>query len=137
MKNYEQILQEHQLKKTPIRVAVLELFLEVNHGLSPAEINKQLATSHDRVTIYRTLNKFEEKGMLHRVPDADSGLRYALCSQHCPDEAHLDYHAHFICRQCQNTFCLENVAVPSTSFPKHVQVEEVQYTLTGLCEGCK
>ena len=45
----------------------------------------------DRVTLYRLLNSFEEKGLIHKVFDANGDIFYAKC-QVCKDHNHQDDH---------------------------------------------
>ena len=74
--NIEHLLREHQLKLTPQRVAVLKVFLERDKVMSLASLNKYLGKDFDRITLYRTLNAFEEKGLIHKIPDKEVASLY-------------------------------------------------------------
>ena len=65
-------LKGHNLRITDCRMDVLEVFLNSTHALSFSDLEADLDL-YDRVTLYRTLNSFIEKGLLHRIPD-DSGF---------------------------------------------------------------
>ena len=129
------LLHSHGLKKTPIRTEMLELFMEHNFALSASDILNKMTTGHDRVTIYRALNSFEEHGLLHRASEDPQGIKYALCDHHCPDEQHTDKHVHFVCDECHHTYCLE-VEIPKVKAPPEFSVNLVNYTLGGICREC-
>jgi len=59
----ENILKSNGLRKTHIRLEMLQIFMGSNHALSVNDLEKNLKASHDRVTIYRALNSFEENGI--------------------------------------------------------------------------
>ena len=81
------LLNSFQLKKTPIRVSVVEYFLSKPHALSQNDLEQNLPEPLDRITLYRTLRTFEDKGVLHKIIDNQGITKYALCSEHC-------HHAH-------------------------------------------
>ena len=131
------LLHAHGLKKTPIRIEMLALFMDHDFALSASDIVAKMTAGHDRVTIYRALSSFAEHGILHRASEDGQGIKYALCGQHCPDEPHTDKHAHFICAECHQTYCLEDVKVPEAKISNEFSVTSVNYTLNGICKQCK
>ena len=60
------MLEKKQIRKTPFRLEVLKLFKASKNAISLKEIEKNL-TSFDRITLYRTLKLFIEKGLIHEV----------------------------------------------------------------------
>ena len=78
-----QILKRNQLSVTGSRKKILGLFLENEGALAHADIEKKAGEKFDRVTLYRTLQVFVEKGILHSIPSADNSIRYALCKEDC------------------------------------------------------
>jgi Fur family ferric uptake transcriptional regulator len=131
-----ELLRAHGLRKTPIRTEMLTLFMKHNAALSASDIIAKLKSGHDRVTVYRALGSFEERGILHRASEDERGVKYALCGQHCPDEPHADQHAHFICQECHETYCLEEVKVPKVAVSDEFLVDRTNYTLSGTCKAC-
>ena len=131
------LLRAHGLKKTPKRTEMLMLFMQHNFALSASDIVAKMTSEHDRVTIYRALSSFEEHGILHRASEDSQGVKYALCGQHCPDVEHTDEHAHFICDECHQTYCLEDVKVPHAKISNEFSVNRVSYTLSGICKECR
>ena len=77
------ILKSNQLSVTGSRKRILELFLESNGALAHGDIEKKTGEKFDRVTVYRTLQSFLEKGIIHTIPTADNSIRYALCKGDC------------------------------------------------------
>ena len=73
-----QVLKGNNLSKTLSRKKLLGLFLKANSALVHAEIEKELHTIIDRVTIYRTLKIFLSKGIIHLTPTIDNSIKYAL-----------------------------------------------------------
>ena len=103
MNQMSSILTKHDLRKTPIRIKVLEVFLQKNEALSHAELERELEET-DRVTLYRTLKKFEESGIIHKAIDGTDTARYALCHGACEHHHHEDNHAHFQLRKMWENF---------------------------------
>ena len=91
---------------------MLDLFMHHDFALSASDIVSKMKAGHDRVTVYRALSSFEEHGILHKASEDGQGSKYALCGHSCPDITHTDRHAHFICDECRQTYCLEGVEVP-------------------------
>jgi Fur family ferric uptake transcriptional regulator len=132
------ILKDHKLRNTAIRREILELFLETKHALTHSFIEKRLDNNFDRVTLYRTLKTFEEKGLIHRIASDTEVIEYALCKDDCHehDHKHLDNHAHFKCESCQRTFCLDEIAVPDIKVPQGFAAKDFQLLVMGICEQC-
>jgi Fur family ferric uptake transcriptional regulator len=131
----ENLLAAHQVRKTKIRLEVLDFFLLKNYALSHAEIEHEII-GYDRVTIYRTLKSFEEQGLIHKVLDESGTSKYALCVSHCTSHKHNDAHVHFNCEKCGRTFCLEDVAIPSIQLPTDYQLIGYNFLVLGICKNC-
>ena len=135
MKNVGQILQDHSLKRTSLRLSVLGLFVNHSKALGVSDFDDEL-DSFDRVTLYRTLRTFEEKGIIHKVMDGHRGTKYALCADQCTDHEHHDEHVHFHCNECGETICLSDVIVPSIKVPAGFAVHHEHTYLEGVCDHC-
>ncbi len=131
-----QQLSAHKIRTTEIRIAVLNLFLENKQALSKQDI-EQFLPNQDRITLYRTLKTFEDKGLIHRVINSSNILKYALCSDSCSHDYHNDQHIHFECTNCRQTTCIENVPLPKLTLPKEYLVQNLELTVSGLCKDCK
>lgn len=130
------ILKRNQLSVTGSRKRILELFLQSNGALAHADIEKKTGEKFDRVTVYRTLQSFLDKGIIHTIPTADNSIRYALCKDDCSQGHHHDNHVHFVCQKCSNTICLEQVIVPAVKLPVGFKASEVQMVVSGVCDTC-
>ena len=130
------ILRRNQLSSTQTRRQILQLFLAPESGaLRHADIEQEL-THLDRVTIYRTLQAFSEKGIIHAIPGTDGAQRYAVCRSGCTVHDHHDDHVHFVCRKCHQTQCLEAVHVPTVKVPEGFVLEKAEMIVNGLCKQC-
>lgn len=137
MKNeVAEILKRNQLSVTGSRQKILELFRHSNSALAHADIEKQTSEQFDRVTIYRTLQTFVEKGIVHTIPTTDNSVLYALCKDNCSEGHHHDDHVHFICDDCGTTYCLEHIIVPNVEVPKSFVTKRTDVVVSGLCDKC-
>jgi Fur family ferric uptake transcriptional regulator len=133
--NPKDILGDYALKLTSCRQEVLQLFLERSQALGQADIEKEVDPTHDRVTVYRTIKTFLDKGILHKVLD-DAGItKYALCNE-CAKNNHNHEHVHFKCEKCGQTLCLEKTAIPSINLPKGYIINEKYILIQGICASC-
>src|SRR5215217_7148234 len=110
----EDILRRNHLSVTASRKKILHLFINMQGALAHGDIERKAGEKFDRVTVYRTLQTFVEKGIIHTIPTTDNSVRYALCKD-CTEGHHHDNHVHFICLQCNSTICLEDVSTPGVN----------------------
>jgi Fur family ferric uptake transcriptional regulator len=130
------ILKKNRLSVTASREKILNLFLDQSGALAHGDIEKRAGEKFDRVTIYRTLQVFVEKGIIHTIPTADNSILYALCKDDCEEGHHHDHHVHFVCRQCQNTYCLDNVVTPDIKLPTGYSAKQIDVVVEGICRQC-
>ncbi len=131
------ILRKSQLSVTDSRRKILELFLHSGNAMAHIDIEKKTGEKFDRVTVYRTLQTFMEKGIIHTIPTSDNSIKYALCKEECSEGHHYDNHVHFICEACGSTFCLDDVIVPTVQLPKGYKALQVNMVVNGVCRNCK
>jgi Fur family ferric uptake transcriptional regulator len=137
MIQHADILKRNGLSVTASRTKILDLFLAAEGALAHADIEKNTDAAYDRVTVYRTLQTFVEKGIVHQIPTTDNSILYALCKQDCEEGHHHDNHVHFVCNQCEKTFCLDDVIVPEVKLPKGFTPVEASMIVAGVCIDCK
>lgn len=133
----DDLLKKNHLSVTESRKKILHLFLSQVGALAHADIEKKAGEKFDRVTVYRTLQTFVEKGIIHTIPTADNSIRYALCKDECTEGHHHDDHVHFVCIQCGSTVCLENVVVPAVNLPTGYSASHIEVVVNGICKNCK
>ena len=129
------LLKTFRLRSTPTRQEILHLFLQKDYALSHSDIENEIADDIDRVTVYRTLKTFSDRGLIHKVLDDGGGLKYALCSGACSATEHRHEHVHFKCTVCGQTNCL-NVDIPIVKLPKGYKAKEVNLLIQGTCQNC-
>jgi Fur family transcriptional regulator, ferric uptake regulator len=132
------ILKRNELSNTETRRYVLNMFLNTNKAISHADIEKHAADQLDRVTVYRTLQAFLEKRIIHTIPTNDNRILYALCNHEGEEHGHehVDKHVHFICSVCNNTQCLDSVSIPEVNLPPQFVVSSSQMLIKGICDSC-
>ena len=131
-----QLLKKHQLRNTIMRRQVLELFLKADsEALASADLERIL-DNPDRITLYRTLKTFEQKGLIHQAIDSSGTAKYAICQDDCSEHQHHDNHAHFHCIDCGKTICLEGSVTSQVQVPSGFQVHQQPFVLEGICSSC-
>ncbi len=133
--SFEVLLSKHGLKKTTARLQVLEAMRSRRAATSQPDL-EAVVQDIDRVTLYRILNVFEEKGIIHKVFDLNGTANYALCSSGCQEHHHHDEHLHFNCTNCKSVFCLNDLNLPQLSLPPGFKPEGFTLYASGLCPAC-
>lgn len=136
MENFKEILKAKKMKATPIRMELLRVFHENDFALSHTELEELMQEEGDRVTIYRSINAFEEKGIIHKAASENGAAKYALCASSCTESHHHDDHVHFTCKICQKTFCWYDAKIPNISVPAGYQMDSLKVLLSGICKDC-
>jgi Fur family transcriptional regulator, ferric uptake regulator len=135
MNTSDYLLKDFQLRATPGRQEVLQIFINSKFALSHGDIERAMPADFDRVTLYRTLKTFLDKGLVHKVLDDEGGLKYALCNEPCTTSGHHHDHVHFKCTVCGQTNCLE-VEIPGIRLPKGYTSVEANLLIQGTCGNC-
>lgn len=136
-KSNKDILKHAGLRATSVRLAILDKFIDKNETALAHNQLESALNEVDRVTIYRTLKTFEEKGIIHQVVDGSTIQKYALCHQDCSEHHHEDTHAHFSCNVCGETVCLDDVhTITPKKIPSGFKVENTHIVLKGSCDKC-
>jgi Fur family ferric uptake transcriptional regulator len=89
------VMNKLSIKRTPARVAVLEVFHKSSAPLDVDTVFEQLQKNGidvDKVTVYRTLNTLTDFNILRKVEFQEGKFRYELAS--------LPHHHHLICTNC-------------------------------------
>ena len=128
------------LRRTPVRLAVLDAVISSRAPLGAPDVIRRLADGTDSVTVYRTLNTLAEHKLLHRVRGDDGAWRYAATApgQAAPEE---HSHAHFVCDSCGGMECLDRVPVPSDlvrskDLGRRYDVSYAELVVHGTCPKC-
>lgn len=130
------LLKQNHLSITDSRLKILPLFIGNGSALSHADIEKFTGEAFDRVRVYRTLQIFVEKGIIHVIPTTDNSTKYLLCKNDCAPGNHYDNHVHFICDECCKTICLEGIGIPAVTLPSGFTPQHAEMVVTGICSEC-
>ena len=132
----DEILKRNRMSVTSSRKKILNIFLANTGALAHADIEHRAGERFDRVTVYRTLQSFVEKGILHTIPSNDNSVKYALCKNDCFEGHHHDNHYHFVCGICGKTECLDDFIIPLVKLPKEYIADNVEIVVNGKCRDC-
>ena len=130
----EELLKNKQIRVTDFRLAVLNVFLQSENAVSTETIENALGT-YDRITLYRTLKTFINKGLIHEIILPGESKKMALCGTGCSSKDHNHQHMHFHCNDCDEVFCLplsdnHNIA------PQDFKVDFFEVIANGTCKSC-
>ena len=129
-----QILRKAGLKATAVRMEILEILLNAPEPLAHREVLKRAGRKGpDRVSVYRALQAFVEKGIAHRLVTEDRVGRFALS---VANRTH-PFHPHFLCRSCGKVECMTRIRMPALTGGKigH-RIEEHYWYMRGICPTC-
>jgi len=132
-----ELLKKNSLSITESRKKILQLFLDHTGALAHGDIEKKAGEKFDRVTVYRTLQTFVDKVIIHTIPTVDNSVRYALCKDDCAEGHHHDHHVHFVCAVCHTTYCLDNVVTPELRLPAGYAASHIEVVAEGVCKNCR
>ena len=121
-------------RKTAARLAILHEFKASSTAFSHEMLERRLGEVINRATIYRTLKRLEEDGLVHRIVGTDGVQYYALCESCEEDGQHRHQHLHFQCLTCDRVECMEQeVAV---RLPDGYRSVGFNATVSGFCRAC-
>ena len=129
------ILKHKKIRKTPFREEVLQVFNKHKNAISSSVIEEELL-EFDRITLYRTIKLFLEKGIIHEIKLSGKEVNYALCSTSCNYEEHNHQHIHFNCEKCNKIFCVEVNVFPKIELTDYV-VKKLEIQVQGVCKSCE
>ncbi|MHC5057959.1 MAG: Fur family transcriptional regulator [Planctomycetota bacterium] len=130
------------LAATRVRVACLALAMRAGAPITRAELARALpGRKLDRVTLYRTLRRFEEVGLFRRerTPGGEETWCLDACEhglRRCPG------HMHFECRSCGRVECVKTApsrvrrALGPLFSGEGLPVEGARIEAWGLCRRC-
>lgn len=132
------VLRAHGLRRTPVRVEVLDLLQSAERPMSVPQMLARLK-GVDTVTVYRTLNTFVKKKLVHRVRGEDRSWLYASGDMLHDRPRHL--HPHFVCDSCGKVDCLDDASIPasfveSLGVHRGYKVAYPEVVLHGRCPKC-
>tara|TARA_B110000495_G_C22981624_1_gene577071 strand:+ start:202 stop:600 length:399 start_codon:yes stop_codon:yes gene_type:complete len=128
------LLKNKKISATPFRKDVLAIFSKYNNAI-PLSIVEIELKGYNRITLYRTIKVFLEKGIIHEIALSGEESNYAICKEECNTENHNHQHIHFKCKECAIIFCVEIEKFPTITLPEY-KIEQLEIQATGLCQNC-
>lgn len=130
-----EILAQHQLKKTPGRVSIIETIKKSEYPLSENDIKEKMGQSYDRITFYRNIQTLMSSGIVHKIVVDNTLVRYGL---NVYDDKQKDEseHAHFYCEECKRVQCLLQVQIPKLQIPTGFTSSDYNLIIRGKCQHC-
>lgn len=128
-------LRHSGLRMTKIKTEIVDLFLGGGCGLSVRDIMKELPSTPDVSTVYRSLDSLVDKGFLRHSVGAEGVVQYRCTSTFYPD------HGHFCCVNCGGTISVKR-KLPDTFLDLlekeyGVSVKSADFLLEGKCLKCR
>jgi Fur family peroxide stress response transcriptional regulator len=133
-KDFIATLRDHGLQVTYQRLAIYQALYFTKEHPSAETIYQQVKKRFPMIslgTVYKTLEKFYEVGLIQKVSPVTEVARY---------DAKMGPHHHLVCLDCQSIQDAEEIfGEPKITLPeKHgFHVVRQQVVLQGYCPGCK
>ena len=133
-KDFIATLRDHGLQVTYQRLAIYQALYFTKEHPSAEVIYQQVKKRFPMIslgTVYKTLEKFFEVGLIQKVSPVTEVARY---------DALTGPHHHMVCLECQSIQDIEDTAEEqkiSLPVKNGFQVVRQQVVLQGYCPGCK
>ncbi len=134
----EKLLRSHHLKATKPRLKILEYLMAHHNHPTAATIYNAISGAEPtyRATVYNTLNKLVEAGIVIEIKNGDDSLHY---------DYFVKPHFHIICKNCGK---IADVYYPDfDTIENHMRIEAERQTgyitssshveIYGLCPECR
>ena len=128
------ILEENGIRPTAVHILVARMLVNAESPLSLAELETSLDTA-PKSTIFRTLNLFLQHRLVQGIEDGSNSLKYEFCHTQGNNKFD-DMHIHFYCEECQHTYCLKNIQIPTIELPDGYSMDSINYMVKGICNKC-
>jgi Fur family ferric uptake transcriptional regulator len=131
---YASLLRQHDFKVTHARVKLLERLERATKPMSAQELHEELADSKmDLATVYRSLNKFADAGLVARVQLGDEFARFEFVKHH-------HHHHHIVCNSCGTVREIElcNLDELSHDIAQKTGFRNIEHQVVfrGECQDC-
>jgi Fur family ferric uptake transcriptional regulator len=128
------------LRSTSARITVLQALKLARTPQTHASLADSLTPlGYDKATVYRNLMDLTEAGLVSRTELGDHVWRFELRRGGSPASYHNSEHPHFLCVDCGEVNCLDDVAVtisPSPGAKPSTIGRITEVLLKGHCERC-
>ena len=126
-------LKSVDLRVTSKRIDVISSISNYSKAISYGELQNNLV-DFDRVTLYRTLQKLTECGIIHVAMIDEHETYYAI--KHNTSSSVKEYdHLHFKCKKCNEVSCV-HPQVPINTFIPGYSIDNISIKIIGVCSKC-
>ncbi len=132
--NISQILKMYDIKSTLGTILIYKILDKSDNPISLIEIKKKVNGEIHLATIYRILEKLENKGVVNKLQFNEQKSFYEL---------NRSPHNHFICSHCNKVIDIylesENLSfIKKDILNKYnLKVQSASINFTGICSECK
>lgn len=132
--HYENILKDHKLSLTSVRLAVLEALHQHPHSDAATifDVVHETIKTASKQAIYNNLNTLVERGIVREIkPKGQSSLYETKVG---------DNHHHIVCRNCHTIMDTDCHAFAPCLSPMNNHgfvIDEAEVTFWGICPSCQ
>ncbi len=129
------LIREAGLRSTPARISVINALKRSAKPQTHAELSEQLVPlGFDKATVFRNLTDLAEAELVLRTELGDHVWRFEL-----RDPSHdRSSHPHFVCMDCGTVSCIEEMALPSPTVRRNLNIARISEVLVkGHCSTCE
>lgn len=136
MKKLRTHILNNGLKVTPQRLAILKYLRENRIHPTAEKVYKEVFKKYPSIslkTVYNTLERFVEAGMIQELNVDPNKMRFDACT---------DHHDHFHCRVCDNVYdVVHNSSISTDNLQNNKNIEghlvdTIIINLKGVCKYC-
>ena len=127
-------MRENGLKLTPLRRAIIKLFIDNDSHMTPEDVCNKLRDKFRQCglpSIYRNLESMMECGILTRIQLFDRKKHYGLCNS---EKAH--HHHHIVCIKCGKVDAIDECAITGIKKIRGYRIVSHYMQINGICENC-
>ncbi|MDY5969688.1 MAG: transcriptional repressor [Bacteroidales bacterium] len=137
MKNNEIVerLKAKGVHATANRLLVYDAFTGLHNPVSLSALETLLPTM-DKSSIFRAVRLFLKHDVLHAIDDGTKQVKYEICPSQNECDA-TQRHIHFYCERCGQTFCLDDISIPTVELPESYAAHSINYIVKGTCPSCR
>jgi len=128
------MLKEAGLRSTPARISVINALKRSSKPQTHAQLADELVPmGFDKATVFRNLTDLAEAELVLRTELGDHVWRFEL-----RDPKHdRSSHPHFVCMDCGSVSCIDDMALPSPTVRRNLNIARISEVLVkGHCGSC-
>jgi Fur family ferric uptake transcriptional regulator len=128
------MLKDAGLRSTPARISVINALKRSSRPQTHAQLADQLVPlGFDKATVFRNLTDLAEAELVLRTELGDHVWRFEM-RDHKHDRSS---HAQFVCIDCGSVSCIDDMALPTPTVRRHLNIARISEVLVkGHCGDC-